>query len=50
MTNLFQVTYTIPGRGTVSDRGLTREGVRSLMLAVLRAGGFGVVTEQEDQS
>jgi hypothetical protein len=36
---LYQITYTIPGRGTVSSRGHTEEGKQQLMTAVLRAGG-----------
>ena len=39
---LYTVTYTIPSKGTFTEKGLTREGVRSLMLIVLRYGGTGV--------
>jgi hypothetical protein len=44
---LYQITYTIPGRGTVSSRGHTEEGKQQLMTAVLRAGGTGVAIPQE---
>lgn len=37
----YTVTYTIPGKGTFTEKGLTRLGVNSLMLAILRAGGSG---------
>ena len=40
---MFTVTFNIPGKGTFTERGLTREGVKNLMLIVLRASGFGVV-------
>jgi hypothetical protein len=39
---LFTVTYTIPAKGTFTEKGLTREGVDLLMMAVIRAGGSGV--------
>ena len=38
----FQVTYTIPGQASVTQVGLTESGKRSLMNAVILAGGFGV--------
>jgi len=37
----FTVTYTIPGKGTVTSKGHTKDGVRQIMLAVLKAGGTG---------
>ncbi len=39
----FSVTYFIPRKGSFTEHGLTREGVRSLMDAILRAGGHGFV-------
>ncbi len=41
----FAVTYTIKGR-TITERGLTAEGVTNLMNAVLRAKGTGAAVEQ----
>jgi hypothetical protein len=41
MTNLYQVTYTMPGQPTVTDRGLTREAASRLQDLVLRGGGVG---------
>ena len=38
----FTVTYTIPGKGTFTEKGLTRLGVDAIMLAVIRSGGSGV--------
>lgn len=45
MTNeqlTFTVTYTIPSKGTFTEKGLTRLGVNALMAAVIKAGGSGV--------
>lgn len=41
---LFEVRYTLPGKGNFSERGLTREGVDRLMNLIMRAGGSGAVT------
>lgn len=38
---LFTVTYTIPTKGTFTEKGLTREGVDRLMAVVIKAGGVG---------
>lgn len=38
----FVVTYTLPAKGTFTEKGLTREGVNLLMAAVMRAGGSGI--------
>jgi hypothetical protein len=46
----YTVTYTIPGKGSVSSKGHTIEGVRSIMASVLKAGGAGSVLEDKELS
>lgn len=47
----FQVTYQTPKMASPAvDRGLTREGVRALQLAIFRAGGWGVCVDMPQQS
>jgi hypothetical protein len=44
---LFTVTYGFPGKPSITERNLTREGVTSLMNAVLRKRGWGAAIQQE---
>lgn len=46
MIELFEVTYWIPGKGSVTSKNNTREGVRQTMRDVLRAGGTGCAVPQ----
>ena len=41
---LFTVTYQMPGKPVITTGGHTSEGVRSLMNAILKNGGWGSVT------
>lgn len=45
---MFQITYTMPGQPTVTERGLTSEGSDMLMNAILRNGGSGCRQRAED--
>jgi hypothetical protein len=48
MLTTYEVRYQMPGHPLITERGLTAEGVRLLMNAVLRGGGWGCsqTTEQ----
>jgi hypothetical protein len=45
---MFQITYTMPGQSTVTERGLTAEGAEKLMNLILRNGGSGCRQRTED--
>ena len=47
MPELFTVTYGFPGKAAITERNLTREGVTSLMNAVLRKRGWGSSIQQD---
>lgn len=44
----YQITYTMPGQPTVTERGLTQYGADHLMNTVLRNGGSGCRQSTED--
>lgn len=41
MPTLYEVRYQMPGHPVITERGLTEEGVRLLMKAVIFGGGWG---------
>lgn len=45
MPQLFQITYQMPGKPVITERGLTQEGVRHLQNIILRGRGWGCVID-----
>lgn len=41
MPTFYEVRYQMPGQPLITERGLTAEGVRLLMNAVILGGGWG---------